>query len=131
MAAASTSSRARTPPRLSPSGTRDGSQTDPASPRDAHTTMTRAPASARRANVPPHASDSSSGCAKMPRMVRPASGSSPDRAVRSASGTGSLHETRIHGDVLLDHAGGAEPGHRPFVDAAPIEAEHARQVVDH
>ena len=44
---------------------RAGSLTDRASPCDAHITTTRQPASASRASVPPHASDSSSGCAKM------------------------------------------------------------------
>src|SRR6185503_15193027 len=121
-AAASRSSRARTPPR-SPSGTSAGSLIEPASPRDAHTTMTRAPASERRASVPPHASDSSSGCAKMPSTVRPARG--------RGLVTMSLHEPGVNRDVLVDHAGRAEAGDRAIVDAAAIEIEDARQLVGH
>src|SRR3954464_920943 len=102
-AAASRSSRTRTSPRL-PSGTSAGSLQDPASPCDAQTTTTRQPASARRASVPPQASDSSSGWAKMPSTVRPARGSA------LASGTMGLHDPVVDGDVLVDHPAGPEPG---------------------
>src|SRR5258707_15283008 len=124
-AAASLSSRTRTRPR-SPSGTSDGSLIDPASPCDAHTMTTRQPASARRASVPPQASDSSSGWAKMPSTVRPARGSAA-----LASGTMSLHDPGVDGDVLVDHALGSETGDRALVHAAAIEIEHARQSANH
>src|SRR5258708_38483300 len=121
-AAASRSSRARTPPR-SPSGTSAGSLIDPASPRDAQSRTTRAPASASRASVPPHASDSSSGCAKMPRTVRPAS--------ESLSGTVRLHDAAVHADVFVDHARDAEARNGALADAPAIEIEHAREGVRH
>src|SRR5882672_9564886 len=121
-AAASRSSRARTTPR-SPSGTSAGSLIEPASPRDAHTTTTRAPASTRRANVPPHASDSSSGCAKIASTVRPAR--------RRALVTTGLHEPGVNRDVLVHHAGCSETGDRALADAAAIEIEKAWQVVGH
>src|SRR6478752_7623088 len=88
--------------------------------------ITRQPASARRASVPPQASDSSSGWAKMPSTVRPARGSAA-----LASGTMGLHDPVVDGDVLVDHTLGAEPGHRALVHAAAIEIEHARQSVNH
>src|SRR5450759_2982189 len=122
-AAASRSSRVRTSPR-SPSGTSEGSLIEPASPREAHSTMTRAPASARRASVPPHASDSSSGCAKIPRTVRPARG-------RASSATMRLHDPTVDGDVFIDHASGAEARDGALAHAPAIEVEDARQLVDH
>src|SRR5207344_515596 len=124
-AQASLSSLTRTRPR-SPSGTSAGSLHDPASPCDAHTITTRQPASARRASVPPQASDSSSGWAKMPSTVRPASGSAA-----LGSGTMGLHDPVVDGDVLVDHAPGAEPRDRALVHPAAIEVEHARQSADH
>src|SRR3954464_15398589 len=123
-AQASLNSLARTRPR-SPSGTSAGSLIDPASPCEAQTTTTRQPASARRASVPPHASDSSSGWAKMPITVRPA------RGFALASGTMGLHEPGVDRDVLVDHASRAETGDRALVDAAPIEIAHARQPERH
>src|SRR5262245_42197458 len=125
-AAASRSSRSRTMPR-SPSGTSAGSLIEPASPRDAQISTTRAPASASRASVPPQASDSSSGCAKIPSTVRPV------RAGRSTlpSGTMTLHETRVHVDVAVDHPLDAEARDRALADPAAIEVEHARQLVGH
>src|SRR5262245_57080694 len=125
-AAASRSSRSRTRPR-SPSGTSAGSLIEPASPRDAHSSTTRAPASARRASVPPHASDSSSGCAKIPSTVRPARGG-PSRL---PSGTTALHETRVRVEIAVDHPLDAEAFDRALADTAPIEIEHARQLVGH
>src|SRR5947208_5573225 len=120
-AAASASSRVRTPAR-SPSGTSAGSLIDPDSPRDPQRSTTRAPASASRASVPPHASDSSSGCAKTARTVRPASGRST---------TMLLHDTKIDRDVLFDHAGRAEPRDGPLADAPTIQIEQTRQLVHH
>src|SRR5882724_537891 len=124
-AAASRSSRTRTLPRL-PSGTSAGSLIDPASPCDAHTITTRHPASARRARVPPQASDSSSGWAKMPSTVRPARGSAA-----LASGTMGLHDPGVDGEVLVDHALGTESGDGAIVHAAAIEVERARQPARH
>src|SRR5215831_14953935 len=131
MAAASTSSRSRTPPR-SPSGTSAGSLIDPASPRDAHSRTTRAPASAKRAIVPPHASDSSSGCANTQSTVRPAS----DGSDRSAAGfaltaTAALDEAGVDSDVFVDHARDAEALDGAFANAPAIEVEDARQLVRH
>src|SRR5262245_27135040 len=125
-AAASRSSRSRTQPR-SPSGTSAGSLIDPASPRDAHSRTTRAPASARRASVPPQASDSSSGCAKIPSTVRPASG----RRSTLPSGTMSLHETRVYGEVLGHHPFGAAAFDGALADQPTVEVEHAGQLVGH
>src|SRR5262249_45905240 len=125
-AAASRSSRARTPPR-SPSGTSAGSLTDPASPCVAHSSTTRAPAWASRASVPPQASDSSSGCGKTPRTVRPASG----RRSALASGTMTLHQPRVHLDVAVDHPLDAEASDGALADAMTIEIEHPRQLVGH
>src|SRR5262245_39399696 len=119
-AAASCSSRVRTPARL-PSGTSAGSLTDPRSPREAQRSTTLAPASASRANVPPHVSDSSSGWAKTARMVRP---STPLCTVR-------LDDPFVHRQIPFDHPHYAEPLHRLLPDAAAIEIEHARQLVHH
>src|SRR3954469_22012573 len=124
-AAASRSSRTRTCPR-SPSGTSAGSLIDPASPCDAQTITTRQPASERRASVPPQASDSSSGWAKMASTVRPARGSAA-----LASGTMGLHDPGVDGDVLVHHPLGTEPGNGLLVHAAAIEVEHAGQSVSH
>src|SRR4051794_4563615 len=126
-AAASRSSRTRTVPR-SPSGTSAGSLIDPASPCEAQTITTRQPASASRASVPPQASDSSSGWAKMPSTVRPARGSG---LASGASGTVGLHDPGVDGDVFVDHALGAEAGDRALVHAASIEIEDARQTAHH
>src|SRR5881397_3969009 len=120
-AAASRSSLVRTRPR-SPSGTRAASLIDPRSPRVAHSSTMLAPASAARASVPPQASDSSSGCAKTARIVRPASGRST---------TMLLHDALIDRDVLVDHAGRAEPRDGPVPDAPTIQIEHTRQLVHH
>src|SRR6266851_7425834 len=122
-AAASRSSRARTTPRL-PSGTSAGSLIEPASPCDAHSRITLAPASASRASVPPQASDSSSGCAKMPSTVRPA-------RERRLSATVGLHDPGVDGDILVDHACRAETGDGAIAHATAIEIEDARQVVGH
>src|SRR5712671_634707 len=121
-AAASRSSRARTWPR-SPSGTSVGSLIDPASPREAQSRTTRAPASASRASVPPHASDSSSGCAKTPRTVLPAS--------ERLSATMGLHDAAVDADVFVDHARDAEARDGALADAPAIESEHAPEVVRH
>src|SRR5262245_35197052 len=117
-AAASASSRVRTLPR-SPSGTSDGSLIDPRSPRDAHINTTRTPASVSRASVPPHSSDSSSGCAKtastvlLPLFV----------TVRSG-------QPAVDGDVFVDHARRAEPRDGALAHAPAVEIEHARKSVD-
>src|SRR5690349_18671490 len=100
--AASCSSQARTLARSDPA-TSAGSPTVPFSPRDAQSRTTRAPASARRASVPPHASDSSSGCAKIARIVRPEKSGSADDAL-------------IDRDVLVHHALDTEPLDRALVD---------------
>src|ERR1019366_368745 len=121
--AASRSSRTRTTPR-SPSGTSAGSLIEPASPCEAQTMTTRAPASASRASVPPQASDSSSGWAKIPSTVRPSSG-------RKRSAMMRLHDPLVYGDVFVDHPARPEPRDRALVHAAAIEVEDARQVVDH
>ena len=105
---------------------------DPVSPRDAHSRTTRAPASARRASVPPHASDSSSGCAKTASTVRPAR--RQRRRIRRSVSVGhdaASTSRRVDGDVLVDHAVDAEARDRALADAPAIEAEHARQPVDH
>src|SRR5262245_29954071 len=115
IAAAASSSRVRTPPR-SPSATSDGSLTDPDSPSDPQMRMTRTPASARRASVPPHASDSSSGWARTTRTVL------------GASGTLRLHDAPVDVHVALDHALHSEARHRALADAPAIEIEHARQL---
>src|SRR5256885_3066600 len=130
-AAASPSSRARTPPR-SPSGTSAGSLIDPASPRDAQSRITRTPASASRASVPPHASDSSSGWANTASTVRPAScrsDRSPDPFALSA--TVRLHDAGVDASVFVDHSRGAESLDGALADAAPIEIEDARPVAGH
>src|SRR5882762_5419485 len=142
-AAASCNSRVRTPAR-SPSGTSAGSLTDPRSPREAHINTTRAPASDRRASVPPHASDSSSGCAKMARTVRPAKDRSAKafppslgceaselRRAGALRSTMRLHEFPVHVDVLVYHACDAEARHSAVVDPLPVEIEHAAQIVHH
>src|SRR5438132_4708756 len=126
----------RTRPR-SPSGTRDGSQIDPRSPRVAQSSTTFAPASAARASVPPHASDSSSGCAKTPRIVRPASwpgGSGFRRTFASSLRTRLTRrgdEPAVDGDVFVDHALDSEACHGAIANPAAVEIEHARQLVDH
>src|SRR4051812_48800023 len=117
--AASLSSRALTAPR-SPSARSAGSLTDPLSPCDAHNRTTRAPASARRAIVPPQASDSSSGWASTTRMVRPAMSGAP-------AGDNAL----IHCDVFVDHALDAEARHGALADAAAIEREDGCQIRGH
>src|SRR6202163_1054878 len=124
--AASRSSCSRTRPR-SPSGTSAGSLMDPPSPRDAQSRTTLAPASARRASVPPHASDSSSGCANTASTVRPVRSSVS--SVMPA--TMHLHDALVHGHVLVNHALHAEACRRPGADQAAIETEYARQLVDH
>src|SRR5712692_9355822 len=128
-AAASRSSRARTRPR-SPSGTSAGSLIEPASPRDAHSSTTRTPASASRASVPPQASDSSSGWANTASTVRPAScrsDRSPDPFALSA--TARLHDAGVDLNVFVDHSRGAESLDGALADAAAVEIEDARQVV--
>src|SRR5206468_48833 len=86
-----------------------------------------APASAARASVPPQATDSSSGCAKTARIVRPAR---PGVSV-STLVIAPLHEPPIDGDILIDHAPRAEARDRPSADAAAIEIEDARELVRH
>src|SRR3954470_24766960 len=113
IAAASRSSRVRTSAR-SPSASSAGSLTDPDSPRDPHISTTRTPASDSRASVPPHASDSSSGWAKIARTV-----------LRALSGTMGLHEPGVYGDVLVDHPLDAEACDGAVVHALAIEREHA------
>src|SRR5439155_25316972 len=102
--AASRNSRVRTAPR-SPFDASAGSPVEPASPRDAQKTTTRAPASEARARVPPHASDSSSGCAKTPRMVRPAR-LAEARSARLSSGAGTtgLEHMTVYRFVFGGHA---------------------------
>src|SRR6185503_13649409 len=119
--AASRSSVTRTAPR-SPSGTSAGSLIDPDSPREPQSSTTRAPASASRASVPPHASDSSSGCAKTASTVRPAA---------ALSGTVRLHDAPVNGEVFVGHPPGAEPGDRALANDAAIEIEDAGQLVCH
>src|SRR5436190_15363480 len=128
MAAAWCSSRVRTAPRL-PSGTSAGSDTDPASPRDAHSRTTRAPASVRRASVPPQASDSSSGCANTARTVRPSSRGSA--ALSGRSSTGATQDAAIDRDILVNHPIDAEARDGALADAPPVEIEHAREIVHH
>src|SRR3954451_1500597 len=131
MAAASRSSRVRTTPR-SPSGTSAASLIDPASPRDAHIRITRTPASASRASVPPHASDSSSGCAKTARTVRPASAASDRPAAGTAlSATMLFHDALVDADVLVDHPRDAEALDCAIAHAAAIQIEDARKLVRH
>src|SRR5258708_31782842 len=115
IAAASRSSRVRTAAR-SPSASSAGSLTDPDSPRDPHIRTTRTPASDSRASVPPHASDSSSGWAKIARTV-----------LRATSGTMGLHQLFVNADILVDHPLDAEPRDGAIVHALAIECEHAMQ----
>ena len=103
-----------------------GSLTDPRSPREAHSSTTRAPASASRASVPPHASDSSSGCAKTARTVRP---TTPSDQLSSA--TVRLDDLLVDRHVLVDHALDAEARDGALADAPAIEREHARQAGRH
>src|SRR4051812_40342913 len=117
--AAACSSRERMQGR-SPSDRSARSLTAPFSPREAHSSTTRAPPSARRASVPPHAMDSSSGWAKTARMVRPAK-----------SGASGLEDALIDGDVLTYHSIDTEPRHRAFADAPAIKTERTRQVFHH
>src|SRR5262245_45233469 len=119
-AAASRNSFSRTRPR-SPSATSAGSLIVPRSPREAQSSTIRAPASESLANVPPQVSVSSSGWAKMPTIVRPASG-------RSA--TWMFEQALVHSDVFVHHAGRAEPRDRALADAPAIQRENARQAVD-
>src|SRR5712671_1543032 len=114
--ASSCNSWTRTRPR-SLVATSDGSLIDPRSPRDAQSRTMRAPASARRASVPPQASDSSSGWARTTRIVRPEKSGSD--------------ETLINRFVLGDHPLDAEPRDRAFADRAAIQREHGCQVSDH
>src|SRR5919201_5147915 len=127
--AASYSSRVRTAPR-SAFASSAGSDTDPASPRDAQSSTTRAPASDSRASVPPQASDSSSGCAKISSTVRPFNGRS-SLALRGSSATMRLHDPAIHVDVLVHHARHAEALHGARAHARAVESEHARHFVHH
>src|SRR5688500_17511025 len=141
MAAASCNSRVRTLAR-SPSGTSAGSLIDPRSPRDAQSSTILAPASARRASVPPHDSDSSSGWANTARIVRPPSNedsqidclmfwSSVSGEPSLPLGTMRLEDTFVYRQIPINHPRDAEPRHRPLADAAAIEIEHPRQLVDH
>src|SRR5256885_3975828 len=116
IAAASCSSRVRTLARSSPAIIVP-SLTDPFSPRDAHSSTTRAPASARRAIVPPHASDSSSGCARTTRIVR------PEKSGRD--------DALIHRFVFVDHALDAEACDGLFANAPAIERKHGCEVRGH
>src|SRR5580704_4223665 len=132
-AAAARSSAARTRPRSPSSGTSPGSLIAPFSPCDAQSSTTRAPPLAARASVPPQASDSSSGCAKIARIVRPASGRSGE-AGELRAGTVPLcvrHQSFVDRDVLVDHAVDPEPLDGALPDAAPVEVEDARQLVGH
>src|SRR5206468_10813065 len=110
--------RASAPPRpRSPSGRSAGSPTAPFLPRGAHSTATPAPASERRASVPPHASDSSSGWAKTARTSWPAS---------SFSDMAGLRNIVIDALVLPDHPIDAKPRDGALADAEAIEREDAR-----
>src|SRR5580765_277368 len=121
--AASRSSRVRVLARSS-SATREPSLQEPRSPREPQITTTRAPASERRASVPPQASDSSSGWAKTARIVRPEkSGASGMRP--------SVDDSLIHGEVLVDHAFHAESRDGLLADAPAIQTEHARKSIGH
>src|SRR5438270_9568175 len=113
--AGSRSSCARTLGR-SAAATSAGSLRAPFSPRDAQRRTTRAPASASRASVPPHAIDSSSGWANTARMVRP-----------EKSGNDAL----VDGEIFVYHPLDPEPFHRAFANAAPIERKRLRQILDH
>src|SRR5712692_7319604 len=125
--AASRNSRVRTEPR-SPFGASAGSLVEPASPREAQKTTTRAPASEARANVPPHASDSSSGCAKTPRMVRPVRFAAARGSRRSSgAGTTGLEHMTVYRFVFGSHAFKSETCEGPLADTAPIELEDPRQ----
>src|SRR5215471_13293404 len=117
--AASYSSRARTAARSWPSSSAR-SLIDPFSPRDAQISTTRAPASASRASVPPHAIDSSSGCANTTRNVRPA-----------RSGALGLNDALIDGHVFVDHSTDAEAFHRPFANHTAVECEDPAEILDH
>src|SRR5262249_16692889 len=124
--AASWNSRTRTAPR-SPAVTSDGSLIDPRSPRDPHMSTTRTPASAKRANVPPHISDSSSGCANTASTVRIGA---LEVALLSAAMV-ILDDAPIDLQVLVDHPRRAEARDRALADAPAIEIEDARQLVRH
>src|SRR6187200_908104 len=78
-------------------------------------TITRTPASASRASVPPHASDSSSGCAKTARTGR------------LLLATMCIHDPAVDADIFIDHAVGPEARHRMLPHSTPIEREHPRQ----
>src|SRR5258707_6676602 len=121
-AGAARSSLTRTAPR-SPRETSAGSLIEPDSPRDAHMSTMRAPASAARASVPPQASDSSSGCAKTARIVRPAS--------ESAVGTMRLDHTAVDGLVLLGHPFRAETRERLLAHLLPVQLEQPRHPLGH
>src|SRR4051812_12318609 len=81
----------------------------------------RAPASASRASVPPHASDSSSGWARTTRIVRPEQSATPVR----------LDDLLVHRHVFVDHAFDAEARDGALADAAAIEREDGGEVRDH
>src|SRR5580765_6243324 len=121
--AASRSSRVRALARSSPA-TREPSLQEPRSPREAQITTTRAPASERRASVPPQASDSSSGWAKTARTVRPEkSGASGMRP--------SSDDALIDLEVPVDHAFHAESRDGSLADAPAIQTEYSRKPVGH
>src|SRR5580765_5494855 len=117
--AASCSSRDRTAARLWPSSSAR-SLTDPFSPCDAQMSTTRAPASARRASVPPQAMDTSSGCADPARIVRP-----------EKSGALGGDDALINGFVLVDHAIDPEALHGTLADSPAVERKRLRQLLDH
>src|SRR5262245_40009277 len=124
VAAASWSSRARTRPR---SAFWTGLLNPPSSPCDAHRSTTRTPASDSRASVPPQASDSSSGWAKMARTVRPLR-TDPLAGDRSMM---RLHELLVRGHVLVHHAVRPEASSGVFANSPAVEVEHAAQPVGH
>src|SRR4029079_18087672 len=93
---------------------------NPRSPRDPHISTTRTPASASRASVPPHVSDSSSGCANTARTV-----------LGLACGTIGLDDAAVYGDVFVDHASRSEARDGAVPHPATVEVEHARKLVGH
>ena len=106
----------------SPSRAGRRSLTDPRSPRDAHSSTTRAPASASRASVPPQASDSSSGWAKTARMVRPGK-----RASYHAAATSVLPRVAGTRPRIRRPCGLRRTARRRVAHAPAIEREHARE----
>src|SRR5947209_10858941 len=89
---------------------------------------TRTPASASRASVPPHISDSSSGWANTARTER---ARASDGVALPSACLMPLDDAPVDVDALADHPRRAESGDRALADAPAIEIEDARQLVRH